>query len=534
MMVKRLEYRAIPIVALLLIALVFFLGIRSERTGFVDDVLDPSLKRITHPVLNAFRGKPPTISQMEIRLEAPEKDSLDAIEERALMSGWLEPQDNAWIAATVERNGLTFSSHIRPQEGPVDRNAAPRWPFSIALGATDSTGHARHMDLFPVADALPLHGALFQAAMRQEGIPVLAKELVELRVANKDIGLYLLETQGDSVQVAAWGRGNGPVFRFDDVLHKHALHRIDALQYPMELPLGAEWLSAPIASNAKYMGATRTTLEPQQRKALEDLERFRAGKLQTSEVFDAASLGKFLALCDVMGAQGSADWWNLRFLLDSATQRFIVFPRRTLAGKPITGIIARHAQRSPSDPSASTSLASRFLADPVVYTAYIRSLHEYSSPEWSAELLRTHAVEMDSLGRIVRSVYRDAVLEPSVMAHCREVVDAMLHPREPALAYMRRIIGKRGIVAVANVHDLPIVIRGFVDGTDTIPLGIPIVIPPREPDRPLAYTRVELETRRDSLSKPSLVVSVFGAKELIGIRMRSSTTFVANTEATIP
>ena len=95
MMVKRLEYRAIPIVALLLIALVFFLGIRSERTGFVDDVLDPSLKRITHPVLNAFRGKPPTISQMEIRLEAPEKDSLDAIEERALMSGWLEPQDNA-------------------------------------------------------------------------------------------------------------------------------------------------------------------------------------------------------------------------------------------------------------------------------------------------------------------------------------------------------------------------------------------------------------------------------------------------------
>ncbi|HMC96676.1 MAG TPA: hypothetical protein VKG92_03425, partial [Flavobacteriales bacterium] len=46
-------------IALLLIGLVYFLGIRSERTGFVREVLDPGLKRITQPVLNAFRGGPP-------------------------------------------------------------------------------------------------------------------------------------------------------------------------------------------------------------------------------------------------------------------------------------------------------------------------------------------------------------------------------------------------------------------------------------------------------------------------------------------
>lgn len=533
-MVKRLEYRAVPVVALVLIALVFFLGIRSERTGFVDEVLDPNLKRITHPVLNAFRGKPPVISQMEINLDDAQKDSLDAIEDLALANGWLDPQDNAWIPATVEWNGSSYSSHIRPQEGPVDLDAVPRWPFSIALGSTDSTGHARRMDLFPVSDALPLYGALFQAAMRQEGIPVLSKELVELRVANKDIGPYVLETQGDSLQVAAWGRGNGPVIRFDDVLHKHALHRIDALKYPVETPLGSEWLSAPLASNAKYIGATRPPLEPMQRKALEDLERFRAGKLKTSDVFDAVSLGKFLALCDVMGAQSSADWWNLRFLLDSTTQRFIVFPRHTIAGRPITGIIARHAQRVPGDPSASTSLANRFLADPVVYATYIAALSEYSSPSWSAQLLETHAEEMDSLGRIVRSTYRDAVLDPSIMTHCREVVDLMLHPHEPALAYIRFMRGKRCVVSVANVHDLPIVIRGFIDQNDTIPRGIPIVIPPREPNKPLTYVRVELETPRDSLFKPSLLVSVFGADERIAVRMRSSTMFVGNTETTVP
>lgn len=531
---KRLEYRAIPIVALLLIALVFFLGIRSERTGFVDEVLDPSLKRITYPVLNAFRGKAPAVSQMEIILDDEQKDSLNAIEDRAVVNGWLDPQDNAWIAATVLYDDISLPSQVRLREGPVDQNAISRWPFSLALGSKDSTGHARYMDLFPITDAMPLHAALFQAALRQEGIPVPTQELVELRVAKKGTGLYSLEMQGDSIQLTAWGKGSGPVFRFDDVLHKHALHRMDALQYPIELPLGAEWLSAPLAATAKHVDSRPSILDAVQRKALQDLERFRAGSLRTSDVFDAISLGKLLALCDVMGAQSSADWWNLRFFLDSATQRFIVFPQRSLAGRPITGIIARHAQRSPAEPLPATSLPGRFLADPIVYTAYITSLTEYSSPGWSQALLQTHAAELDSLGRIVRSVYRDAIWEPAVTAHCREVVDLMLHPQAPALAYLRRTVGRRSTVAVANVHDLPIVIRGFVDRSDTIPLGIPIVIPPRDRDRPLAYTLVELEAPRDTLSKPTLLVSVLGANERIGVRMRSSTTFVGSTESVVP
>ena len=42
---------ATPFLALVLIGLVYFLGVRTERTGFVREVLDPGLKRITNPVL---------------------------------------------------------------------------------------------------------------------------------------------------------------------------------------------------------------------------------------------------------------------------------------------------------------------------------------------------------------------------------------------------------------------------------------------------------------------------------------------------
>ena len=73
-MVKDWKHRAsrigvplLQIAAIVLIGLVYFLGIRSERTGFVRDVIDPGFRKLSDPVLNVFRGKPPPVADITVQ-----------------------------------------------------------------------------------------------------------------------------------------------------------------------------------------------------------------------------------------------------------------------------------------------------------------------------------------------------------------------------------------------------------------------------------------------------------------------------------
>ncbi len=527
LLLRRLEHRATPVVALLLIGLVFFLGIRSERTGFVDEVLDPNLKRITHPVLNAFRGKPPAVTALTVQLGESEQDSLAVLQDLALTSGWVDEKDNAWLPVKATLDGSATKAFLQLKGGPVDRGLVPRWPLVIGLQQADTTQDVQYFDLFPVHDARPIHGSLLRIALEDLGLPVLSQEIVELRLNGRDLGLYTLEGRPGRTRLAHWGRGNGPVLRFDDVLHEHAKRSTSDLLFPIDAPLGAEWLSAPILIPCAPQHHTPLHAGPADRKALEALESFRSGAATPSEVFDAGSLGKFMALCDVLGAQESAQWWNLYFLADTITGKLLVLPRRAIAGKPISGIIARHTHAPITFPSHSSSLAGRFLGDRVVYTAYITWLDRLGAGTWLDEFLERNAEPLELLERIVRSEYPDAELDRAVLEHCRSVVDLMLHPREPVLVYTRSVRSKQRTLAVANVHDLPIVVIGMVNSTDTVPFGIPVVVPPREENKPLAYTRIDVEVPEDHGPSVTLVVTLLGSSNAQFITSRTSGMYIA-------
>lgn len=526
-LLRRLEHRATPIIALLLIGLVFFLGIRSERTGFVDEVLDPNLKRITHPVLNAFRGKPPAVTRLDLQLEKPMQDSLATLKDLALTNGWVDPQDNPWLPVTATLAGRKAGGSLQMKAGPVDRALVPRWPHMLRIAGSDSLPDSKLFDLEPVHNAKPVYGALMRAALMELDIPVLHWEVVELRSNGRDQGLYTLEGRVDSTLLHQWGRGSGPVLRFDDVLHKHAMRSVSDLTFHIDPPLRAEWLGAPILASRTHLDASANEGGPAFRKAVEALESFRAGNAKASAVFDVVSLGKFLALCDVLGAQASARWWNLRFLADTNSGKLIVLPQRVIAGDPITGIIARHTDAPVTFPSTANSITGRFLSDQAVYTEYIAWLGKLSEELWLDELAERTNNDIVPLGRIVRSEYPDAVLDFAVLVHCRSVVHLMLNPREPLLAYTRTIRPGHRSLAVSNVHDLPIVVVGFLNNTDTVPFGIPIVIPPREKDKPIAYTRIDVEVPQDHGPSVTLVVSLLGSTERQYIASRTSGMFIA-------
>ena len=80
---RKMILPLLNLAALVLIGLIYALGVRSERTGFVRDVIDPGFRKLSDPVLNAFRGKPPPVAQLSLELDGAAWDSLNVLAELA-------------------------------------------------------------------------------------------------------------------------------------------------------------------------------------------------------------------------------------------------------------------------------------------------------------------------------------------------------------------------------------------------------------------------------------------------------------------
>lgn len=527
-LLDKVQRSAIPLVALLLIGLIYFLGIRSERTGFVSEVLDPGFKRITHPVLNAFRRKPPEVQQLRLELDSAGSDSLERTKGRVLELGWLDAADNVRLSVIATSDERSAPGVLSLHEGPVDRSLGKRWPFLVILPHTDSLLNVRAFDMVPVHDAVPINGKLLQLALQDLGLPVPDQALVDLSINDDELGLYLLEGRADSLWIDRHGLAHAAVLRFDDALRISAKRNIAEFVYPIDPELRSEWLSAPILTSQPSGGRQANEVMRRTKQAVEQLEEFRMGTRPASAVFDALSAAKLLALCDVLGAQATIQWWNLRFLPDSASGKSILFPQRLLAGTPISSILALR-EPAPWNPfPPPTDLAGRLLADPDVYALYIKWLNILSEPNWVRDLEQRNMAELDRWQRIIRGEFPSAELDRAAMAHCAAVAQRTLHPREPVLGYTQFSEGAQTWVAVSNVHDLPIAVLATIQGTDTMRLTRPLVIRPRQRDKPLSYARLQPTTPVNPDLPLMLLVTVVGLESPITVPAKVRSTFIAD------
>ena len=517
-----------PAVALLLIAMMYFLGVYSERTGFVDQVLDPGLKRITHPVLNAFGGKPPVVHQLQLVLKDDTLDSLRAVRDQALLEGWLSVADNPRFACTVQADGRQITGLVNLKEGTAERLRDRHWPFHLRLHAGDTVQGMQGCDLLPVRDASVLHAWVFGQALHREGLPAFLYRFTDLRINGRDHGLYVMEGRLDSTALLRWGRGRGPVMRFDDGLLENTRKASAQRAFASDAGPQADWLSAPVLALRMQQVLADPAGALRYRQAVQALEDLRAGRLPARAVLDVDPLARLLALSDLLGAQESTAWWNLRFLADSTSGKLLAIPQRGIAGTPINALQVLQTREPLRFPARSSGFHERLFGDSLLYVRYIAYLDTFSTAGWLEDLLLGTAHELGRQERIVSGELPQAQLDRRIYEHCRTVIRQTLRPHDLALAYTQDAQGTRRRIAVANVHALPLVVRGSVTGTDTVALSRPVVLWPRERDKPLSYTYLTVEMPPGQQGTMDLLVEVLGLPERRRVAVRAWSTFSAN------
>lgn len=514
-----------PVIALLLIGLVYFLGIRSERTGFVRDVLDPGIKRITQPVLNAFRGRPPEVMQLELAVGDTTLDSMDLQHARASSGGWM-PEVPMNVVGRCAFDGRASDAYIGLRPGPADPREEKRWPLRVLMQRADTVLGIASFDLVPVRDDTPLRAWLLSHALAIEGLPSLFIGLVELRLNDRELGLYMIAERIDATSLARWARGPGPVLRFGDELRTAVEAAKLRTTFPVDPLPQEDWLAAPIMATPGQVPANDPHTLRRYQRAVQHLEDVRGGRRSASDVFDVPSMARLFALCDMLGGQDATRWWNLRFLVDSLSGTFIALPQQYGAIDPIRTIIALERHASPGN-----GLRDRLFNDPRFFSSYIARLDTFSAEGWLEDLIRELSEGYAAQQRIVVSAYPQTQPDASALAHNREVIRRTLDPPDLVLAYAQgeanpdRTDQRR--VALANVHALPVEISAFIAGTDTIPLTKPIVLPPRPADGPLRYVTAQLRPPGSYPGAMTLIAKIIGTRRSRTVPIRTWSTFTA-------
>ncbi len=506
-LIRRLIRIFQPVLILALIGLVYHLGIHSERTGFVRQVLDPGLKRIVLPVLNAFRGRPPEAGRLALIIDPTSMDSLTAIRDRAMTAGVLDEGKDTWFPASVVWKGDTMPAELRLKGGLIDHLRTNKWSYRIRLTAG---GAVEGMGTFSIQHPNTrnfCHEWIFHRTLADQGLPHLAYGFIDVEINGRDLGIHAIEQHFDSLFLARLGLP-GPVIKFDDEPRIATLREMNQRPFDSEPPMQGGWQSAPIeAFGEKHLSPAAAA---RFHEAADALDRFRQGRATTTEVFDASALARLFALSDLLGAQHSNDWRNLRFVPDSTGERLLPIGFDANAGEPIQAIRAlREAGPLRFDPNA-TGFYDRLFSDTLFYRAYISALEACSAPGWLEGLLSRLRPELDSVQAVVLGEFPSAAADTTIYLHDRTVIRQTLHPADVAIAYLRRDAHGLPVLSVANAQALPLRITALmVDGERMAYPGSPVIVP-RARDASIQYVEPPLPAGVDPAKKIRLVVTVLG------------------------
>lgn len=509
-------------VALVLIGLVFYLGARTERSGFVREVLDPGFRRTIAPVLNAFRGAPPPVTRLMIRLDTAAWDSLNVRSARAFRDRRVTSAGNNGLAAqaVVDEHGTNVAIALR--EGPSLGGRQRNWPLNVHTQGNDTILGMRNFDIVPVNGPGPLWSMVLHALLADQGQPALEGAVADVELNGDDLGLCALLARAD-VDVSERGsHGLGPILRFEDDLLLNANASTAQRALPGMPPPQSDWLAAPLL----FRSSGGSVPNSRSRSAIQRMEAFRAGTLRASEVFVARDLARTMALCDLLGTTSALDWWNLRFLVDSTSERLIPIPLHVIQHGAISELLGESRAQTRAGMAGGRALVDRALNDPVIEGAYIAYLDSFSAPGWLEQALERTRPNWEPQRKAVNAEFPHVDMDMQVVQHDRLLIRQALEPHDLVLPYVSDTLVATDGVAIANVHSLPVEVIGVVLSTgDTSKLFSPLRLEARLRDMPLHYAFVPLYVPGEPRE---VLVRLGPAQRARAVRIRTWSSFGAN------
>lgn len=385
---------------------------------------------------------------LQLKIGRREYKQMAERRQAALQSGGVGDEGDKLAVGTLRFHKQRLAAVVRLYEGPIDRLQENRWSFYIEVQDDSALFDMRAFSAQPIDLDSFLSEWWFAHSMREAGLLSDRCALVRLSVNGDDWGLYLLREALAEEWLASQGRDGGVIVGLDErsfwerqaqlgegwVAGQTLL--VDPLSSPPEQPAFAPMDETQVVQLGESLdddgGADA---------ALERLRAFLGGRVDISQAFDTALLGRYVAHANLWGA------------------RYGLIGPRAWYYDPSTGLlepIAHDAQ--PLAPAYASWMDLAQYEDPAVMEAYAREVARISQPGYVAALRAAYEAE---LGQGIRG--EDALWE--VVAERQALLADALHPPETVRAYQAHSESRSSLeIEVGNLVPYPVVLQQLVVG----------------------------------------------------------------------
>ncbi len=411
----------------------------------------------------------------------------------ALSQGILLTSSEDFVPAQIRYKDQTLKVKIRLKGDWTDHLLGDKWSFRIKVRGDNSLFGMKQFSIHHPKTRSHIYEWVYHEALAREDLLALRYEFVDVTLNGKDLGLYALEESFEKRLVENNRFREGPLVKFNENImwEDRAAHNRKGDRSPTGLQ----------SENVSNVDAFKTNtvlqnpaLYNQFLVAQSLLETFRNGELPTSKVFNVEKLAVFFALSDLLGADHSAMWQNLRFYYNPVTSLLEPVGFDANAGGRLNHLVG--AYRPPDN--ETFKFKDLAFKDQALLQAYVASLERFSSDSYLEQFFADIADELDEN---LTMLYRDF---PHISFSRRAILDNRntirhaLAPVKGLHAYYAGASTSRLELSLGNIQGLPIEVLdiSYKDSLLFKPEH-PRILAVNEPEKPLKYKRAKFRLPLD-------------------------------------
>ncbi|MHA2429089.1 MAG: CotH kinase family protein, partial [Candidatus Hermodarchaeia archaeon] len=508
---------------LLLYTLVIFaFGAAVYSTGIHTKIQD-NAHLIPRIPINFVRGLFAKPEHLTIDIKHEDFMKLAYQREIALAKGHLVVGEDDYVPATIRYDDESVEARIRLKGDFLDHLNTDKWSFRIKVRGDNALFGMKQFSIQHPKTRNYVYEWIYHQALKREDVVALRYQFIDVTLNGKDLGVYALEEHFEKRLIEHNQLREGPIVRFNENL-------MLAERFQQKYPFPG----TKVNGNSTYFAADIDTFQTgemlsdpssyaQHTQAIYLLESFRRGDLETSDVFDIQKLARFFAINDLMGAQHSTNWQNLRFYYNPITSRLEPVGFDGDSGHPIKAI------SKDIGPEAGIMHIEAIFSDRLFFEEYVRALERISEPSYLDTLLAELSDELEQNLEVLYSEFLHFDSSMQVLYRNQRYIRTVLNPIKGLHAYYHQSSKDQIELELGNIQSMPVEVLSVSYQDSVLVQPVRKTILPETPaleSEPVDYQIASFTFPRDFVWSEAMINDLKVNYRLLGTsRMRQGTVF---------
>jgi hypothetical protein len=403
-------------------------------------------------------------SALSVQVSIEEKDFLHLREKReqAIERGVLVNEEDSYVPFKFLSNNDTLVGEIRLKGHMLDHLKGDKWSYRIKLKGNDRFQGMKRFSIQHPGTRNYIYEWVFHEMLKRENIIALNYDFINVKLNEKDLGIYALEESFAEELLESNRRPKGVILRFNPNLYWSGRERKDLKGYRIWEEY-SKYQTSFIEPYDKSRSLSDDDLINNFSEARKRIEQFRRGKKNTNEIFDIKKLATYHAIIDLVGGHHSLDWSDIKYFFNSITGKIEPVGYESFSASEIKTLSGLY--NYVVDPASTNVFHKMLFSDATFFKQYIKELERLSNSKYLNNFFEEIDSDLLSKRATLNVEFPYKEFNPSIYYRNQQLIRAYLTIPEGMHAYSMGIDTNGLHLFMGAINNLPIEIVGIeIDG----------------------------------------------------------------------